>query len=118
MKTLSAKGCDFEIYLRKNSRTDYGPECLAEFLKFMSVREMLENDLLIVIDSRVKKYFQEHPEVEKQYEEALRQKQGFYNKSLPTKPFLATKAQEIAEFIRKSKENKEDETISKINRHI
>lgn len=105
MKTLSAKGCDFEIYLRKNSRTDYGPECLAEFLKFMSVREMLDNDL-------------EHPEVEKQYEEALRQKQGFYNKSLPTKPFLATKAQEIAEFIRKSKEDKEDETISKINRHI
>ena len=106
MSRNTLTGDDKEVFLRQNSRTDYGPNCLHKLLEFISLEEAIEEDLISLMTTKVTKYFQDNPERYDAYKEAIKKKQGFYNEKMPTAGFLATKEKEMQDFVDQNKRRK------------
>ena len=101
MKSL--KNTKEEVCLKRNSRVEYGPDCLKILVEEDGLDTIIENNLVRLVNSKTKKYFDKHPIKWKQYCEKYKDRFGFYPQKNYTKPFPVTRRKEVADFIEKNR---------------
>ena len=83
-------GDGVEVFQQKRSRVSYGIETLNLLLKHMTFEDLAEHDMISISTPALRKYFEEHPEIYKNYCEGYKRKFGMYpNENTVASGFLA-----------------------------